>query len=1117
MPENNYQLLLNKLDEFIRKYYTNQLIKGLIIFISLLIALFISIVLIEYVGRFNTAVRTGLFYSYSILTGIVFLFLIVKPTVKLFSFGKRISNEQAATIIGKHFNQINDKLFNVLQLKEQQSNNSSDLINASINQKINELSPIPFSLAINLGENRKYLKYLVFPMTLIIVIAVVDSKIITESTNRLVAHTQEFVPMAPYKVTIENKKLQAYKNGDYTILISVEGQELPNSLNIQYADQQFLMNKKSQDSFQYSFKNVQENVEFNFSDGEFTSKSYTLKVQPKPLLVDFSILIDYPAYINKKNQTINNTGDLVIPEGTQVKWLFRTVETDELIFITKDSAINLAQSAENEFTFKDRFYYSQQYGISTSNKYLHFEDTVYYNLNVVKDTRPSIEVDAKDDSLNPKMRYFKGFVKDDYGFSRLVFHAQFIGINDSIGKPFSEEIPINKSLPQTDFYHAWNSNQFQLKAGDRVEYYFEVWDNDGVNGSKSARTSKQEFKAPTKDELVEKNKKTSEEVKKELTENIKLTKEIKKDLEDLKEKLLTKKEMGFQEKKQLESLLEKQKKVQESLKKINQKNEKNNRMQEEFSPEDEALLEKQKQLEELFKNVMSDEMKEMMKEMEKMMEKLNKNELQKSLEKIELSNDELEKELDRNLELFKQLELEKNLSEAKEKLDEIKEDQAKLKEESLEKRSEEEDLKKEQDELNKEFEELSEKLDDIEKKNQELEEPNKMEDTSPMEEEIKKNMKESSEELSKKNKKNASEKQQKSESKMEELSQKLSDMQSKMQSQANAENLEDLRAILENLIELSFDQEAVMEQLKNTNQNDPQYVSLAQEQKKLKDDSKIIEDSLFALSKRVIQLKSIINKEISSVNFNMEKAIDELGERRTSLANSRQQLSMTSINNLALLLDEAIQNIQMQMQMQQGKGNCEKPGGGKPSSGKGGMKKMQQQLNKQMEALKKAMEEGEKPGGKKGSGKPGQGGKAGMSKELAQMAAKQAALRKAIEEMQEEIGESNGNGGGSLKKIGELMEETETDLVNKQITNQTLLRQQEILTRLLQSEKAEREREKEEKREAVEFTDEINRNPKTIFEYNKRKEKEIELLKTLPPSFNSFYKLKVSEYFNQLE
>ena len=335
-----------------------------------------------------------------------------------------------------------------------------------------------------------------------------------------------------------------------------------------------------------------------------------------------------------------------------------------------------------------------------------------------------------------------------------------------------------------------------------------------------------------------------------------------------------------------------------------------------------------------------------------------------------------------------------------------------------------------------------------------------------------------------------------------------------MSAQDNAENLEDLRALLENLIQLSFDQESVMESLKKTDLNDPNYVELAQEQKKLKDDSKIIEDSLFALSKRVQQLSAGINKEMTAVNFNMKKAIDELGERRTSVANSRQQLAMTSINNLALLLDAAVQSMQMQMQQKPGSGQCTKPGGSKPKPG--GMKSLQQQLNKQMEDLKKAMEEGNKPGGKKGK-KPGQGGTGGMSKELAQMAAKQAAIRKAVEELRNEIGESNGEAGGNLKKLGDLMEETETDLVNKNITNQTLIRQQEILTRLLQSEKAEREREKDEKREATEFKNEISRNPKTFLEYNRRKEQEIELLKTLPPSFSNYYKSKVSEYFNQIE
>src|SRR5690606_36486220 len=90
------------------------------------------------------------------------------------------------------------------------------------------------------------------------------------------------------------------------------------------------------------------------------------------------------------------------------------------------------------------------------------------------------------------------------------------------------------------------------------------------------------------------------------------------------------------------------------------------------------------------------------------------------------------------------------------------------------------------------------------------------------------------------------------------------------------------------------------------------------------------------------------------------------------------------------------------------------------------------------------------------------------------------------------------------------------DIVNRNITPETLERQQKILTRLLESEKAEEEREKDDKRESNEFTEEIIPNENIFFEYNKKKEKEIELLRTVPAGFNIFYKNKVSDYLNQV-
>jgi hypothetical protein len=111
----------------------------------------------------------------------------------------------------------------------------------------------------------------------------------------------------------------------------------------------------------------------------------------------------------------------------------------------------------------------------------------------------------------------------------------------------------------------------------------------------------------------------------------------------------------------------------------------------------------------------------------------------------------------------------------------------------------------------------------------------------------------------------------------------------------------------------------------------------------------------------------------------------------------------------------------------------------------------------------------------------------------------------------------DGKGAGGMGKLADKMEETETDLVNKILSQETIKRQEEILTRLLESEKADKERELDEKRQSNEAKSENKRNQNQFLEYNRLKQKETELLKTVPPSLSPFYKEKVNLYFNNIE
>ncbi len=1109
----NYSILIYKLDEFIRKYYRNRLIRGGIYCAAALFIFYISITLLEYIGHFGIIARTVLFYSFVFLNLSIIIYYFIIPLLKLFKIGKVISHEQAAEIIGNHFTDVSDKLLNTLQLKKLEEENlaSAALITASIDQKIIQLKPVPFVMAIDLRRNRKYLKYALLPFFFIIILLFTAPSFITGPTKRIIHHGTFFEKEAPFHFEVINKKLEAVQQEDFLLNVKITGNEIPDNVFVEVAGSQYQLVKDNTINFHYNFKDLQKNINFQLIADGYYSKGYEIRVLPKPIILNFDVFLTYPSYIEKTNESLQNTGDLVVPEGTEIRWHFLTKDTRNIKLRFKDKSINSDTKKENTFTFSSVFKNSQNYSIVPVNEYLTNKDSLTYTISVIPDAYPSIKVIEYKDSVYENHRYYKGMIKDDYGFKGLTFNYRKLSSTDSLTTKRSElkTVTINNSINQQEFFYYFDFNDIATSPGDEFEYYFEVWDNDGVNGSKSTRSQKLVYKIPLLEELEEKTEKSNEQIKNNLNQSITEAKQLQKEIEELGKKLVDKKTLTWQEKKQIQNLLEKQLNLQNKIDLIQKENTEKTIQEKQYQQQNEELLKKQEELNKLFNELMTDEMKEMFKKLQDMLDKLDKDKVNEMLDKMKLSNKDLEKQLDRNLELFKQLEFEKKLSETIDKLDSLSK-----KQENLSKETEKTDtknnesLKNKQNELNKEFDDIKKNLDDVEKKNSELEEPNKLDSTEKEQKSIEQEMNNSLNNIKNNKNKKASQSQKNAADQMKELSDKLSEMQKEMEEEKQGEDINSLRDILENLVKASFDQEDLITELGDVKTTDPKYTTVMQDQKNLKDDLGMIEDSLFALSKRQAQIESYVNKEISEINDNVEKALASLTARNVSGAKSQQQFAMTSINNLALMLSETLNAMQQQMSQQSSSsckkpGSCNKPGSGKPSFKS--MKALQEQLNKQMEKLK----EGMNPGGQKGQ--------SSMSEQLAKMAAEQEAIRKQLQELIGKLKEEGKTNTGNLNDLQNKMDETETDLVNKIINNETIKRQKEILTRLLESEKAEKERELDEKRESNEAKNEIYSNPAKFFEYNSIKIKEVELLKTVPLSLKIFYKNKVNEYFYNFE
>jgi hypothetical protein len=610
---------------------------------------------------------------------------------------------------------------------------------------------------------------------------------------------------------------------------------------------------------------------------------------------------------------------------------------------------------------------------------------------------------------------------------------------------------------------------------------------------------------PDYDELLAQTMAGEEEIKSGLGQSREEINDIQREIDQLRRSMLESETITWEQQESLKQLLDKQQEAQENYEKLREFSESQNIRDQQFRKQDDNILKKQEELQRLFEEVLTDEMKELYQKIQEELEKLNREEVFEMLNRFQFEMSDLENRLDRALELFKQLQVERMLSESIDRLDRIKENQDSLSKD-IDEGASSEDVAEDQEKLNQDFENLSEMLQDMMQKNEELVRPNPLDDTTPMQENIWEMLREALQQLMQNNSNAAQKKQNNASDAMQQMGNSLKAMQAAMQQQNLAEDIRTLREILDNLVKTSFAQEELMEEVRIVNVRDPRFVNLIQDQRKISNDLQMIQDSLNALARRQIQIESFVTREIAEINMNIEQAIDHLINRRKHTGASRQQFVMTHVNNLALLLNESMQNMQMQMQMQaQGEGDPSQSGEGAPSFQD--LRQMQEQMNQMLEQLR----EGNQP-------MPGESGQEGMSmsEQLARMAAEQEAIRNRLNELANQL-RSDGEETRELEQIMREMERTELEIVTNNISRQTQLRQQRILTRLLEHEKAHMEREQEERRVGETAKTYDLSNPEDFFEYNRIKNRSIEMLRSLPPGFKPHYRNLVEMYFLNVE
>lgn len=1096
------------------------MIKGLILFFSVLLFTYLFVTGLEYIGRFGSITRFLLLLSFVSVNGFLLVKYLIIPILKLNKLSKHLSVWEASEMIGRFFPEIGDKLKNTLQLERDSkgAQMNLELVEASIEQRSTRLSVVPFATAIDLKENRKYLKYFLPLFSLFLLVGILNPSWFFDGTKRVLNFNQEFVAPAPFEFIMTSKN-EAVEGEDYLLEISLEGNELPNEVKIVSSSGTYNLEQKSKTKYSYKFSNINKDLSFYCQANGYKSEEFFVKVLFKPVIEDITLNVIYPRHTKLKPSRFDNTGNLTVPEGSRIDWSIKAKNLSKIDVLFKDSTLSLITSLTESYSFSRKFLDSEVYSLVTSSSEIENADSLQYEITVMKDEYPQISIEEEIDSMNSLHRFIEGTISDDYGFKGLNAVMKVVGKDTSYS--VSKGIKISSGATNQLFSFFVDLSSFELKPGDRVEYGFTVTDNDEINGFKSTSSGRKIYQIPSLDQLENELSSEADQLKKELDDALKDAEKLKKEISDLKNELMNKPNLDWKDKQNIENLLNLQKQLNTKIEDLQMKYEQNKTERENFMEESPELEEKRAQLQALMDELMDEEMLALFEELERLMNEMNKDDLIQNLDQMETKTENLSEELDRTLELFKMMEINQKLESLEQQLRELALEQEELNKMTEDKNITPEELALKQEELNKKFDEIQKDMDEIEQKNSELQNPMDIEFNQEKEDSIDSEMNESKESLDNKKRNDSQESQSKASEMMEEMADDVAAMQQQNSQQQQGEDMEALRYLLENIVALSKLEEALMNELKVTSPSDPRYNELAQQQLDIQAASQVVSDSLIALSLRVFQLSSFINEELADLEYNLENSLEYTEERKTPEANQSQQYVMTGYNDLALMLAEVLSQMQEQMKSQmQGNGSCSNPGGtGQGSSGKMSMQQMKDALQEQINQMKG----GQKPGGQDGQNQSGQGGGQmpgsipGLSNEqIAKMAAQQGQIRESLKQMREDLNKDGSGAGNGLNELIEEIDQLERDLLNGNVGEDFIQRQQDILTRLLEHEKAMRERGYSEERESTEGKNLENGNLIEFTEYNRKKNAEAEFLRSLPVSLQVYYKTLVNEYFNSV-
>jgi len=1175
-----YTELTGKISHVRRKEHGIAVQTGIINALTATLALWIIGVSIEAIAEMEPAGRTILFWSLIGLNMAIALWQIVPPLLRYLGITRGQDDDHIARRVGTRIPDVGDRLVNTLQLYRTihagalAAGYSPELVEASIAVQGEPLRHYDYTVIIERDERRRALLLFLSAVVLTGTLFLSFPGTYNGALDRLVNYNTEYVKPAPFTLTIAPGDRQLIRGDSVEIVVRAAG--IPPRivrLSLQTGEdepEEIELRGDSLGVFRYLVPSIRATTHYRAHAGPVRTARHTFTVVERPDIRLLRASVTWPSYTSRGTEQLpDNAGDVSGLRGSAVNITITTnVEPASAAIVQLFPRNVRLASAEIDAAPQPSFdtvrIPMKIEGTSATGGFRLSRDGSYfialvspegvanlspveYHMSVSADAPPSIALIQPTGNFDIDRTMIlptQVRIADDYGFSRLRIMYRLSA--SRYAEPMKDFRPHPITLPRSrstvmEVPYVWDMTDMDMVPEDEVEIYFEVYDNDVVTGPKMARTEVATVRFPSLEEVLKQADQQQTQASADMEQVLKQAQDARHQMDELNRELMkqlaqNKSQASWQEQRKLQELMQQQEQMQQRLEKIAEDLRAVTEKLQQAKAMSPETLKKYMDLQKLFQEMKNPALMEQMRRLQQEMEKMTPEQIAEAMKNYKYNEEQFRQAIERTMNILKRMQTEQKVDEMIRRAEELAERQERLnemmKETGPDDRAMQQGLAERQRDLANQAEQMKQMAKELEKQMAEAGEEMPLKEMQDAQQSLEQNgpddaMQQAGERMEQGDMDQAQQMGQQAGQSARDFQKKMQSVKKKMQENSQKAVTNKMKKALQDLLDLSRRQEQLKDQTEKTQANSPQFRDLARQQEQMKEQMENIANQMMSLGQKSFAVTPEMGKEMGDAIRQMQGATQSLEQRDGFNAGQQEGGAMSSMNNAAKMMADAIQQMQ---NGQSGQGM----GFGMGAS----MQQRLQQAAAQQQMINQAMQgqqgagqqgqgqEGEGEGeGKEGKGKDGRNGEGdgsgeGEGSEMRRLRRQQQDVKKSIEELNREVKESGGtrkNMIGDLERAAQEIEEVLSDMRSGQITPETLQRQERILSRLLDATRSQRERDFEKKRESTPGVDVVRQSPPDL-RFPDRNDDQVrrDQLRSREQGYTKDYEYMIRRYFEAL-